>query len=27
VPNASRSDLGRWVPAIAGMICKEEGFR
>jgi Initiator Replication protein len=27
VPNASRSDLGRWVPAIARMICKEEGFR
>jgi plasmid replication initiation protein len=27
VPNASREDLGKWVPAIARMVCEEEGFR
>lgn len=27
VPNASREDLGKWVPAIARMISEEEGFR
>jgi len=27
VPNASREDLAKWVPAIAQIICLEEGFR
>jgi plasmid replication initiation protein len=27
VPNTSREDLAKWVPAIARMICEEEGFR
>ena len=27
VPNASREDMAKWVPAIARMICEEEGFR
>jgi hypothetical protein len=27
VPNASREDLAKWVPAIARMICAEESFR
>jgi plasmid replication initiation protein len=27
VPNTSRENLGKWVPAIARMVCEEEGFR
>jgi hypothetical protein len=27
VPNASREDLAKWVPAIARMVCAEESFR
>jgi plasmid replication initiation protein len=27
VPSSSREDLAKWVPAIARIICEEEGFR